>query len=270
MISTIRKFKITILVMFSTLSSMAQIGDTELPVSPANVPIFHIPQMQIIGKIQWYNFDTSFYEQASTFNEPLILRGSPYSTDFNETGIITSWYNGNLIGNNSRTTYPGLMTNESASFYITQSLGRLTLSGGVSADKYGFSYGLKSTFGIHGSAIFHVNEHLSFTVFGSHYTNSVYYSPASMPYINQSIYGGYMSLWFNEHIGIDLGAQRTINAWDGSHETAPIVRPTIKLNNGAKIGIDVGYLLKDVIFNNSQNNPTMGPPRTTIPIAPHK
>ncbi len=237
---------------------------------PTHIPTFHTPQMQIIDKIQWYNFDIpQVNEHTTLFNYPMHYHGISYSTNFIGNGVVTSWEGGNISAHSSRTTFPGLMINESGAVYFVQTINHLTISGGISADKYGFFRRLNTIYGIYGSATFYINDNISFTAFGSHYSNSVYYSPATMPYINQSSYGGYMGLWFNEYIGIDLGIQRTINPWNDSHETVPIVRPTFKFNNETEIDFDVGYLLKDAIFNNSHSNPTMSPPRAIIPITNH-
>ena len=61
---------------------------------------------------------------------------NPYAFDFNTSGAIATWDNGALIGAGNRTTLPGLYSNQQASFSAVQQFGDLTLSAGVSADRY--------------------------------------------------------------------------------------------------------------------------------------
>ena len=50
-----------------------------------------------------------------------------------------------------------------------------------------------------------------------------------------------------ERFGLGLGAQHYYNMNMGKWETDPIVLPYFKLNNGGKIGFDVGGIIKETI-----------------------
>lgn len=55
-------------------------------------------------------------------------------------------------------------------------------------------------------------------------------------------------------------------------ETIPIAMPYYRFSDDIIIGVDAGYLIKDLIedliFDNKKRNPTIGPPKPYIPIAP--
>ncbi len=251
-------------------SGMAQDSDN-VGMSPA-IPALEVPKLEIAKELKTYNFNTpkptfDYYPEALTRD---IAPDHTYLRDFSGHGTIASWNSGKVSASASLIALPGFMGMESGRFSITQRVGNFTLSGSASAEKYGFFRRLDTTFGIHGSLTYHINDDLSLTAFGSRYSNSVFHSPAAMPYINQSAFGGYMSInVVDEIVGIDLGVQRTVNPWTGLYETVPITRLNIM-----GFGIDAGYLLKelvfDKIFDNTSKNPSMGPPRPHIPIAPRR
>ena len=72
--------------------------------------------------------------------------------------------------------------------------------------------------------------------------------------------------------GIDVGARQTYDAMYG-HELVPIVQPFIKLG-GAKLGIDVGPMLKDAMRKKNGNsngfNPIPQPIKALPPVAPRR
>lgn len=193
------------------------------------------------------------------------------SSNFFGEYSIASWQNGYITGRGARSTLPGLMTRESGMLQITQGAGNITFTAGVSADKYGSFHNLSTTYGLHSSITYRVNDNISFTAFGKIYSNSIYNSPATMPYIGQTSYGGYMSMRLSDRFGIDVGIERTYNPWSRSMETVPIIMPYYKFNKNFSVGIDVGYFIKDLFFDdNKYRNPTMSPPKASIPIAPRR
>ncbi len=253
-----------------SFSCMAQENDNSdmSPVSPA----FEVPKLEIAKELKTYNFNTpkptlDYYPEALTRD---IMPKHSYLFDVSAQKSIASWDNGMVSASASQLSLPGFMGKESGRFSITQQFGKFSLSGSISAEKYGFFRRLDTTFGIHGTLTYHINDDLSLTAFGSRYSNSVFHSPAAMPYINQSAFGGYMSInVVDEIVTLDLGVQRTVNPWSGQYETVPITQINIM-----GIGIDAGYLLKelvfDKIFDNSTKSPSIAPPRPHIPIAPRR
>lgn len=264
-----RGYLLTAAFLLSSLPVTASGGDDNS--SAIESRTFHTPQMQISNDVKWYGFDirpTSF----DYYPEPtsrLMMRGNPYSADFSVSEVPATWGTGYITGTSGHLTLPGLMSAESGSFRLTQNAGAFTLNVGVSAYKYGSFRRLDTSYGIHGSLTWNINSNLSLTAFGNRYSNSVYISPATMPYIDQSSYGGYMSIKVNDDFSMDLGMQRTFNPWTGSEENVPITRFNYKF-----ISIDAGYLLKelleDLFFDRNKPGPSMGVPRPTIPIAPRR
>lgn len=262
-----RRILATVLLAIVAFSGMAQEGDNAN--ASTAIPTFEVPKLEIAKELKTYNFNApkptfDYYPEALT--RDISLKRS-YLFDISAQKSIASWNNGMVSASASQIALPGFMGMESGRLSITQRIGNFTLSGSVSAEKYGFFRRLDTTFGIHGSLTYHINDELSLTAFGSRYSNSAFHSPAAMPYINQSAFGGYMSInVVDEVVGLDLGVQRTVNPWTGQYETVPITRLNIM-----GFGIDAGYLLKelvfDKIFNNTPKNPSMGPPRPHIPIA---
>lgn len=254
---------------FAALSGLSQ-GSDSRSVTPLASP-FEIPKLEIAKELKHYNFniprpDFGYFPDAMTRD---MAQKHTYYLDLSSQAAISSWDNGSVTCSASRLSLPGLMGIERGRFSVSQRFGKLTLSGSVSAEKYGSFRRLDTSFGIHGSLTYHINDNISLTAFGSRYSASVFHSPAAMPYINQSAFGGYTSIMFNDIIGIDLGVQRTVNPWTRQYENVPIARLNIM-----GIGIDAGYLLKelvfDKIFDNTPHGPSIGPPRHHTPIAPRR
>ena len=230
--------------------------------------VFVTPQLRFIDNIKWYDFNmSSITEYAPSLTSP-IVNGNPYVSDFTGNGAIATWNGGQVGTYGTRSTLPGLMSIESGGITLSQNFGKLTLTVSADAYKYGYFRGLHSNYGFHGSATYAINNNIALTLFGTYYSDAFYHSPAAMPYIGQTAYGGYMTIGFNDKFGVDLGVQRTRNAYNGTMETVPIVRPYYRFSKDFSIGIDAGYLVKDLFWDSNHSNPTIGPPRPNIPIAP--
>ncbi len=220
---------------------------------------------------QWSSFGVANPLGYSSLDIAAALYGNPNAFDFSGSSGIASWQGGFLTGYASRTAYIGMMQADAGGFLLSQRLGRLMLTAGVSADKYGFYQSLNTIYGVHGSANYRLNEHFALNVFGSYYSRSLYHSPGAMPYIGQTNYGAFIDWRINNTFGVDLGVQRVYNSMNGAMETVPIVRPYLNVNKNMTIKVDVGYLLRDLIFDTRSNsNPTMAPPKAEIPIAPRR
>ena len=176
-----------------------------------------------------------------------------YSYDYAAGAVVVSWYAGLVAASASYATYPGLMSMESGVLSVTHDFGKVVLTGNVMAEKYRTFRGLDTNYGVGGMLTYRIGERFSLNVFGQYYKKSLYYSPAALPYVGTSKYGVFADMQFGERFGM---------RW----QTVPIAAPYVKLNNGAKIGLDVGRLLGVMIDNwvngsryNDSRNPTMPP-----------
>lgn len=194
---------------------------------------------------------------------------NPYAFDYDLAGHIHSWDTGTLSGFGSLTTLPGLMSTQSVGISALQQFGRLTLSGSITADRHQLFRGAHDRFGIHGAATWDFSEHVSLTVFGSYLTggNPLFYSPAVLPFVGSSSYGGYFTLK-GERFGISLGAERVYDARKREWETVPIVTPYVQIKK-FKLELPVGWLiqelLRDAFVDDRMVNPTIGPPIPPLP-----
>lgn len=258
-----------LLLIFSIIRLSAQ-----TPNESRNIPLSEIkvPKMEItIPSVNDYVFaPTAFELYRPTYTSDPFIQNALYTLDFNEIAPIASWSSGSLSGYGSRFTFPGLMSNETGSIGITQQFGAVTLSGSISADKYGYYRGLQTTYGIHGSLSYRISNHLTLNIFGDYYTNSICHSPTTLPYIGTNRFGGYLGVEINEHIGLDIGAQQQYDPYSRSYIVVPIIRPYVNINE-IPIGFDVGWLLKDLIGktiygdNFMRGNPTIAPPIEPLP-----
>lgn len=190
---------------------------------------------------------------------------------------IYMWSGGGIIAMGSRQSYPGLMGIESGSVALRQQIGNvgLTLSG--NASKYAGFRSLVTRYSFSGAVDWRINETFSLHAFGSYAPGSrgslmraVDGNMGMLGYMGTSNVGGYLSVDFSDRFGVDVGGQGFYNMTTRRWEAQPIVQPYLKLNNGAKIGVDVGGILYQILRSNSRNNwgpnnPTMGPP---IPMGP--
>ncbi len=190
---------------------------------------------------------------------------------------IAMWGTGGLMAMGARQSLPGLMGHEHGALTFTQMLGPLSLTASATADKYGYYRGLQTVYGLSGTATYTINETFGLTLFGSYYARNPYMGAAMMPYVSSTNFGGFMSVNFSDHFGVDVGAQSTYRPYARGWHTQPIVMPYYRTDSGAKIGIDIGGLLLEVIDNasgrrNKAVNPTIGPPIPTgpPPVPPHR
>ncbi len=212
-----------------------------------------VPEMQTGGKT----------DVAGTAAGSTVAPHSPYANDFSQGGTISSWQNGFITGESSRVTMPGLMSTQNAYIGVVQRMGNFTFSGGLSADRYLLSRGIKTQFGISGSLTYDFNDNFSATVFGQYYTNQSFYSMAAMPYFGRSAFGGYLT-FMGSRVGLSLGVERYYDAFSGRWVTSPIVTPRVKFSEKFVVDIPVGEYLKTFVDNKffgggRKGNPTIMP-----------
>lgn len=173
---------------------------------------------------------------------------------------LSVWDNGSVYGIGSTDGLPGLGNFNSATVGIAQHLGRFTVSGALSGYKYHINRNLYNDFGISGSVSYQIDPHFSISVFGNYSTSNVYDSPAAMPYVNFSCFGGSVRYQMGKTFGMELGVQRVFDPNLNRWHTIPIVAPTVNIGNCA-VGIDVGGLLHSIINSgNDYQRPQMLPP----------
>lgn len=205
--------------------------------------------------------DTLRLEVDPVFRVPERTREMPVSRggyDVTETrmagGAFPLW-RGAALGVYGGTDHmPGLMDRSTGALALHQNFGRLHLTLSANANKYWMPMqnSLFTQYGIGGHASFDVNDWLSLHAFGNYYANNLHASPAISPYAFSTTYGGYADVRFSDHWGTYLGAQRYLNPMNGRWETEPIVTPYYKFDNGAKIELPVGPLLKEIIWGAPQ------------------
>lgn len=178
---------------------------------------------------------------------------NPYAFDFRQGGVISSWGSGAVVGSSFRHTMPALMSRQGASVGVVQNVGNLTLTGGVSADRYMLWRGTRTYFGVSGSATYRFNDNWSATVFGRYTNNRAFYSMAAMPYMGTSGYGGFVT-FMGETVGMDLGVERYYDTFARRWVTQPIVTPKVRISEKFTIELPVGPLVKDLIDNAVHNN----------------
>lgn len=159
---------------------------------------------------------------------------------------------------------PGLMDLNTGSVVLFQDLGRLHLSLSANANKYWMPMQstLLTQYGFGGHVSYDAASWLSLHAFGNYYAGDLRLQPAISPYAFTTSYGGYADVRFSNHWGANLGAQRYLNPMNGRWETEPIITPYYKFNNGAKIELPLGHIVKEAIWG--KDRPMFGD--TPVPI----
>lgn len=184
---------------------------------------------------------------------------NPFAFDFGRSGRLASWGTGAVTGSSSRTTLPGLLSRRDASLGVVQSFGALTVSAGLSADRYMLWRGTRTTFGLGGSLSYRFTDNLSATLFGRYVGGGSFVSPASLPYVGASGYGGYVTLTGGA-LGVDLGVESYYDAFARRWVTSPIVTPKVRVSEKFTIELPVGWMVKEMIDNAVNNNRRRGGP----------
>lgn len=170
------------------------------------------------------------------------------------------WDDGAVYGIGSTDVMPGLGNFNSATVGITQHLGRFTVTGALSGYKYHINRNLYNDFGVSGSVSYQINHHFAVKVFGNYSSGNVFDSPAAMPYVNFSCFGGSVRYQTGNTFGMELGVQRVFDPNLNRWQTIPIVAPTVNIGKCA-VGVDIGGLLHSLINsgNDYQSPPMLSP-----------
>ncbi len=210
----------------------------------------------------------NFNNYATSSKTAFVFDRNPYAFDRNGTVSLKTWDSGALIATGSRSTLPGLFTKDEAGFVVMQRLtDKLTFTGSLNAQKTYLWHQVNNNFSISGRLTYQVDERLSLYMYGDFYRYNQFYSPAMLPYMGYSSFGLAADMQFGDHFGMEMGASRDYDPYRRQWLTTPIVTPYIKLNNNAKIGINVGRLVGELIdnwVNDGQyyrsGSATIGPP----------
>ena len=166
------------------------------------------------------------------------------------------WRGASLDFYGATSQMPGLMNTEVGSMALQQQVGRwhFAVSGNVNKYWMPWQRSLATQFGFGGTIGYDLSETVTLHAFGYYYANKMMVGPAMSPYVNTTTYGGYADIRISKNFGTNVGVRRYLNPMSGRWETAPVVSPYIKFNNGAKFELPLGDLLKEIIWGN-QNHP---------------
>lgn len=183
-----------------------------------------------------------------------------------ERPILPSWGTGYMYGYSGQGNDWLRGYQATAGIGLSQRLGDYwTFNANASVYKNSIYYN-SASFG--SSLHWQPNSHFGVTVFGNYSPGSFMSSVSLGPSFN---WGGYMTVE-GEYFGIDMGAQQYYDPFYG-HNTTPIVRPFVKLG-GAKLGIDVGPMIKDALQkdrnHNNGFNPIPQPIKALPQVAPRR
>ena len=215
---------------------------------------------------QMMNQDSMKLSLDPVFAEPTISTEMPASRgDYHlpstrqSVGVARLWDGATLGVYGSMDHMPGLMDIHSGSLALHQDFGRLHITLSADANKYWMPMQstLRTQYGFGGHLSYDVSDALTLHAFGNYYTGQQMYAPAYSPYVNTMSYGGYADIRFTDHWGANVGARRYINPMTGRWETVPIMNPYFKFNNGVKIELPLGELLREMIVRKRRQPPMM-------------
>lgn len=150
---------------------------------------------------------------------------------------------------------PGMMTTEAGGMVLQQDMGRwhFTASGNVNKYWMPWQHMLTTQYGLGGTVAYDLSANVSLHAFGYYYAQQMMVNPAMSPYVNSTTYGGYADIRFSKNFGTNVGMRRYLNPMTGQWETVPIVNPYVKFNNGAKLELPLGDLLKEFIWRHQDH-----------------
>lgn len=188
-----------------------------------------------------------------------------FQGDYRTSGILKQFSNGTLYGSGAQTSMPGIGRINDATLGYQHAFNRkLSLQLSANAMKINMAHITGQAFSTSGALLYRPSERVAFKVFGSYDIGNSYG-------MSTNLYGATMSVDISERFGMEVGVQRYYDAMRRRWETVPIAIPRYHFKK-ATLELDVGGLLygilRDVVFDkqNSGGGPTIGPPRSSIPI----
>ena len=175
--------------------------------------------------------------------QPHAIPASAFVTPY----PLPHWSTGYIYGSQgmSGNIFQGYNTHATAG--LVQQLGNYwSVRTSVSLNKYSV-YAYTGT--VSGSVTWQPSRYFALTAFGAYQTGNFL---SSSPQFGPSFYyGGYATFQTDTDLpfGIDVGAYNAYDPFSG-HQVTPIVQPFVKVG-GAKLGIDLGPMIRDAIWNAS-------------------
>lgn len=201
---------------------------------------------------EWYK--PSFSSLPSHLYKPLFEKPdylpvfqtstNPFTKgEFNVSGVIHSFKYGALLGNGSQQTVFGTgAVNTVGMTYYHQFNPRLwgAVSGNI--NKISIPHAFNTSWGVDGRLSYRLNDRAVLNVFGS-YNQSAF--THGLGYGN---YGTSVGIDFSEHFGTEFGVQRFYDPINRRWNTAPVVMPYYRFNDGKKIGFDFDGLIRGILI----------------------
>ncbi|WP_294543836.1 hypothetical protein [uncultured Bacteroides sp.] len=203
---------------------------------------------------------------------PYYTNPSPlFKGDYSTSGILWQFPHGAVFGSGSQTSVPGIgLFNNASLGYQHVFNDRFELRLRADAMKINMMHSTGQVFSTSGALLYHASDRVAFKVFGSYDIGNSYG-------MSTHSYGATMSVDMSDRFNMEMGVQRYYDAMRGRWETVPVVIPSYRFNNKFSLGLDVGgilyEILRDVVFDKRGGGdygggPTIGPPRTFLPIRP--
>ena len=218
---------------------------TITPVTPSfESPKLDINPHDLIDSLAVYNAYMNLAGTLAPNEKPQYdFSRDPYSRNWSRSGVIAMAGGGYLVGSGSYEAMPALGNIGTASLTWVQPLGdRLTVSAGLTGNKYHFDRSIWNSYGAFANARFRLSNHFAIKAWGSYYANTQFHSMAAMPYMGISNYGASVEMMATDNVGLNLGAQRYYDPFSRRWHTVPVIAPIINVL-GQPLSIDFGGLL---------------------------
>ncbi len=162
-------------------------------------------------------------------------------------GAVAMWDSGGLIGHINSSAMFGRLGMERGGLSVVQNVGRFTFTAMVEGIKLGYFNGMSNAWGVGGSVTYRAMDCLSFTAYGSYYSNPGFLQTGINSMVPVTNFGGYVNWQISEHWGVKAGAQAFRSTIGNRWEAVPTVIPYYRFSNGRELGIDVGSIVYEVI-----------------------
>lgn len=217
------------------------------------------------------SFNLSRTQLTESERQKIVLQG--YATQERMLNVpdMVGWHQGGTIANigklsiegyREREEHPNLLTAQRLNVDVSYSTGNLSFTMGGAVNQY-YSIGVVTQYGIHGSLSYRFSPNVSATLFGDYYSRNPWFYMATFPYVNTTLYGGFVTIQGNK-VGTHLGVERYYDPFVRRWEMRPIVTPYFRISKKVLIELPVGGLLKggvDRLVHGKRNNGPMMVPK---------
>ena len=231
--------------------TVAQAQEEERTIAPPHPTTVKPPSYAALASDSLrLSIDPVFNVPSQTREMPSERVGYDIPASRQSAGVLPLWKGGAVAVYGANDHMPGLVDISTGRLALHQDFGRFHLTLSANANKYWLPMQsvLTSQYGLGGHLSFDVSESVSLHAFGNYYFTDLRTSPAVSPYAYSTSFGGYADIRFSDHWGANLGAQSYVNPLNGRWQTEPIVTPYYKFDNGAKIELPLGPLIRQAIW----------------------